>query len=276
MTAAGNPVRTEQGAVTPVVANMLGSALIDDWHPAALPFGAVLPPLWHWAAFHTTTPMAGLGPDGHSRLGSFLPDLGLPRRMWAGGRLTFRAPLHVGEALTRHSEVTRVEHKQGRSGPMAIVGVTHIISGEAGPAIDEVQEIVYLPIPDRYAPPAPRPAPPEPVLRSTVAMNAVRLFRYSAATFNGHLIHYDLDHARGVEHYPGLVVHGPMQATYLAAAATRHRGRPPSRFAYRGLHPLFAGADMTVLGYDSGAGSMRLATAAPEGHMGTEATADWL
>jgi len=35
----------------------------------------------------------GLGADGHPRLGLCLPDLGLPCRIWAGGKVTFHAPL---------------------------------------------------------------------------------------------------------------------------------------------------------------------------------------
>ncbi|MFM8548185.1 MAG: hypothetical protein ACKODB_11350, partial [Betaproteobacteria bacterium] len=41
------------------------------------------------------------------------------------------------------------------------------------------------------------------------------LFRYSAATFNGHRIHYDREYARATEGYPGLVVHGPLIASQL-------------------------------------------------------------
>ena len=44
----------------------------------------------------------------------------------------------------------------------------------------------------------------------------VLLFRYSALTFNGHRIHYDRRYATGVEGYPGLIVHGPLVATYCS------------------------------------------------------------
>jgi acyl dehydratase len=45
---------------------------------------------------------------------------------------------------------------------------------------------------------------------------STQLFRYSALTFNGHRIHYDLDYCRNVEGYDHLVVHGPLSATLLA------------------------------------------------------------
>ncbi len=64
-----------------------------------------------------------------------------------------------------------------------------------------------------------------------------QLFRYSALTFNGHRIHYDRTYAREVEGYPGLVVHGPLQATWLLHLAARLAGRTPETFRFRGLSP---------------------------------------
>ena len=44
------------------------------------------------------------------------------------------------------------------------------------------------------------------------------LFKYSALTYNAHKIHYDLEHARDVEGYPDVVVHGPLLASFLVDA----------------------------------------------------------
>jgi len=41
-----------------------------------------------------------------------------------------------------------------------------------------------------------------------------------------------------VEHYPGLVVHGPLQATWLLSFAAQCGGQRPSSFTFRGLSPL--------------------------------------
>ena len=80
------------------------------------------------------------------------------------------------------------------------------------------------------------------------------LFRYSAVTFNGHRIHYDRDYAREVEGYPGLVVHGPWQATRMLRLAAVILGRTPERFAFRGLSPLIDGTEawLCALPSDSG------------------------
>ena len=66
---------------------------------------ALLPPLWHWTLFHDATPQRELGADGHARRGGFLPPVPLPRRMWAGGRIEFRAPVRAGDTLYKKGGV---------------------------------------------------------------------------------------------------------------------------------------------------------------------------
>src|SRR5688572_24269885 len=83
----------------------------------------VLPPLWHWTNFWSVAPGSQLGDDGHPRRGGFLPPVPLPRRMWAGGRLTFPRPVPIGAALTRTSTIRDVQAKEGASGRLAFVTV---------------------------------------------------------------------------------------------------------------------------------------------------------
>ena len=85
--------------------------------------GDALPMLWHWMLFWAVSPASGLGPDGHPRRGGFLPPVELPRRMWAGGRLTFHAPLPVASEVTRLSTIKDVTVKNGSSGRLAFVTV---------------------------------------------------------------------------------------------------------------------------------------------------------
>lgn len=51
----------------------------------------------------------------------------------------------------------------------------------------------------------------------TVAVDETQLFFFSAATYNGHRIHYDKDWASS-EGYDDVVVQGPLQAALLARA----------------------------------------------------------
>jgi len=81
----------------------------------------------------------------------------------------------------------------------------------------------------------------------------VMLFRYSALTGNGHRIHYDHPYVTGVEGYPGLVVHGPLQATLMAAhALAQAPGRRLLRFAFRGRRPAFDGRRLRLLARGEG------------------------
>lgn len=277
--AAVGRTREVSGGVTPAIANMLGATLRPGWHAGALAAGEVLPPLWHWAAFAQDTPMEGIGPDGHPALGTFLPDLGLGRRMWAGGKLRFLRPLHVGEPLRQRSEIVSIDWKTAGGAPMAVVTLAHVVTGEDGPAIEESQSIVYLPLPTAFRPPKPVPAPADAAFDDTVTVDAVRLFRYSAATFNGHRIHYDRAYATGVEHYPGLVVQGPLQATLLIERAVAHRGgASPVALSHRGVHPCFDHHPVRLVGVEDGTKAMRLCTAAPPdhgGHQCMQVTAEW-
>jgi 3-methylfumaryl-CoA hydratase len=228
---------TLQDTIAPGLAAALAATLDRD-APAA---GDGLPPLWHWIYFWSVAPQSGLGPDGHPRRGGFLPPVPLPRRMWAGGRLAFTAPLTIGEAATRSSRIASVEAKSGASGQLAFVTVRHEIAQQGRIALTEEHDIVYRDLPPPGAPqPAGKPAPSDAAFSRDIVPDAVLLFRYSALTFNGHRIHYDRSYVTGVEGYPGLIVHGPLIATLLLDLL--HRNLPDARvesFAFRAVGPLF-------------------------------------
>ena len=189
-----------------------------------------------------------LGRDGHPRTGLYLPDLPLPRRMWAGGSLTRHGALAEDDMVTRVSTVEDVTFKEGRSGRLGFVAMRHLYQVDGQPRIDERQDIVYREDP---APDAPKPAPPEaepwPAAEGMdIVTTSTLLFRYSALTFNGHRIHYDAPYAREVEGYDGLVVHGPLQAIWMQNLAARLLGAAPRRFDYRGTAPLICGEPARV------------------------------
>src|SRR5579872_1949582 len=52
----------------------------------------------------------------------------------------------------------------------------------------------------------------------TVTVDETQMFFFSAATYNGHRIHYDKEWARTVEGYDDVLVQGPLQAALLARA----------------------------------------------------------
>ncbi|MGU7780061.1 FAS1-like dehydratase domain-containing protein [Burkholderia sp. PU8-34] len=209
--------------------------------------GAPLPPLWHWLYFLEGLPPDQLGRDGHPQRGGFLPPVPLPNRMWAGGRVQFHASLPLGAQVSRRSTIRSVEHKRGRSGDLVFVTVLHEISTAGEVAITEEHDIVYKQAsPGGTVRPAPAPAPAVPEHRDTFVATSTTLFRYSALTFNGHRIHYDQDYCREVEGYPNLVIHGPLNATLLAAFAERVAGKPLRAFDYRGVQPALLGNTLTL------------------------------
>ncbi|MBY4866437.1 acyl-CoA dehydrogenase [Burkholderia sp. Bp9017] len=219
-------------------------------HPIVPAIGDALLPAWHWLYFWSIAQQSELGPDGHPRKGGFLPDLGLPRRMWAGGRLTFERPLIIGEHATRTSSVLSIERKEGRSGTLGFVTVEHVIESAGEVAIREEHDIVYRGAPAPGAvEPAPQAAPGDAQWQRDIAPDEVLLFRYSALTFNGHRIHYDRTYVRDVEGYPDLVVHGPLISTLLLDLVTRSLpGATVAEYAYRAVRPTFLGSAFSVCG----------------------------
>nr|WP_211624996.1 MaoC family dehydratase N-terminal domain-containing protein [Paraburkholderia domus] len=215
--------------------------------------GAALPPLWHWLYFLPVTPLSQVGVDGHPRRGGFLPPAPLPRRMWAGGRLSFHAPLVIGERASRTSTIVRIEQKAGRSGQLVFVTVRHRIEANGELKIEEEQDIVYRDAPQAGAPvKAPEAAPTDELWQRTITADPVLLFRYSALTFNGHRIHYDAPYATREEGYPDLVVHGPLIATMLAGLVREERPDAGLRsFSFAAVHPTFAGNPFTLCGKPS-------------------------
>jgi 3-methylfumaryl-CoA hydratase len=229
----------------------------------------------HWCLAQPVFPMSMLGPDGHPTRGGFLPPVPLPRRMWAGGEIEFLQPLRVGDESTRSSRIADVQVKTGSTGTLCFVSVEHSISCPRGVAIRERQDIVYREMTTTSAPAKAPPPPPKAQHRETHVSDPVLLFRYSALTFNGHRIHYDRDYVTKVEGYPGLIFHGPLQATFIIEMAAKlHGGKAPKKFSYRGLQPLFEGSEFSINANETADG-MELWTANAEGQPTMKGTAVW-
>ncbi|PXW23451.1 3-methylfumaryl-CoA hydratase [Paraburkholderia caballeronis] len=217
------------------------------------PPGEVVPPLWHWLYFLPVAPLAQVGPDGHPKRGGFLPPVPLPRRMWAGGRFSFHAPLRAGTRATRTSTIASIEDKTGRSGRLVFVTVQHRVETDGQLCVDEEHDIVYRDEPRPGAGgPKPIAARADQAWERTLNADPVLLFRYSALTFNGHRIHYDFPYVTNEEGYPGLIVHGPLIATLLVDLVRRELpGATLETFAFRAVRPTFAGHALTVCGKPS-------------------------
>jgi 3-methylfumaryl-CoA hydratase len=240
--------------------------------------GDAAPLTAHWCLTLPVVPMSEVGPDGHPNRGGFLPPVPLPRRMWAGGAINFAEPLRVGDVVTHTSTIKDLTLKEGSTGLLCFVSVDHVYRTPRGVAIRERHDIVYreMPTGGQSATPAKPPAAPAAAQHSERHLaDPVLLFRYSALTFNGHRIHYDRDYVTKVEGYPGLIVHGPLQAALLIELAAKlNGGRAPATFVYRGLQPLFDGSEFSVNASEISAG-LDLWTANAKGEPTMRGTASW-
>lgn len=234
--------------VTPAMAQRL-HLLLDAPGPAPS-MGDCLPPLWHWLAFLPDAAQSQIGPDGHPFKGGFLPPVELPRRMFVGGRYHFDGHLHVGETLSRHGEVTGIKVKEGSSGKLVFVTVAYVTSGDHG-EVREEQDIVYREAATSRVPAPSGEADEQPVwdFEFSIDPTPPLLMRFSALTYNAHRIHYDRDWAVTEEAYPGLVVHGPLQAIAIADVLRRNcPDRVLTSFEFRSSRPAFDGNPLRFKG----------------------------
>jgi 3-methylfumaryl-CoA hydratase len=270
----------------PDFADWIGHCRTDEDEATAYPVQALaatldletpddaIPPAWHWLWFLAVAPQATLGHDGAEARGEFLPPVELPRRMWAGGSFTFHQPLRLGEHIRRVSTITQIRRKTGKQGKLAFVTVEHAISGANGLAVSEVHDIVYRAAAVPGAAAAPIAPPESAVWHRKIVSDPVLLFRFSALTFNGHRIHYDRAYCTETEGYPGLVVHGPLQAMLLLELARAEAPLPVRRFTYRAQAPIFDTGPFSVNGRPEGEGVL-LWTEDSAGHLGMSGTAEF-
>lgn len=262
--------------------DVVSERLVESFRAIFEPHLALLPadtaPLGtHWCLSPAIAGMDQLGADGHPAKNLFLPPVPLPRRMWAGGELQVHDHLRVGDKVRKVSTIQDIVRKQGRSGELWFVAVGHAYHSDRGLALSERQDIVYREavVPRNGIPPNTSPVDPTTIRPAgqvwSVVPSSTLLFRYSAITFNGHRIHYDLPYATQSEGYEGLVVHGPIQATLLLNLAASQGTRMPLTFRYRGVAPAIADRELTVR---AGIDGRRLWTQGGSGAVHMEADMD--
>jgi len=224
------------------LAGLLGVPMPD------LGAGEGLPLLWHWLYLLDRPPQAALGADGHPASGSIPSPPGPDRRrMFAGGRVTQHGPMRTGVAAIGRTWLKGTVNKQGRSGPLVFASVCREISQNGALVVTEEQDIVYrdAAAPVHAGPAGQREEAPSPGAWH-VKVDPILLFRFSALTYNAHRIHYDREYARDVEGYPGLVVHGPLQALLMAELSRRSLPSHAHEIAYRLVSPLCEGQGLVV------------------------------
>jgi 3-methylfumaryl-CoA hydratase len=214
--------------------------------------GDVLPPSWLGLYFLPRVASDALRPDGSPRDTGVVPPLSLPRRMFAGERVRFHAPVRIGETVRRETRLADISMKQGGTGTLVFATITSRVFGPSGLALEDERRTVFREevkagernqAPRRDSPPSDAP------WRRGITPDPVLLFRFSALTFNSHRIHYDRTWAVQVEGYPGLVVHGPLTTTLLIDfARDQNPGKQIASYATQARAPLFDTAPFELRG----------------------------
>jgi 3-methylfumaryl-CoA hydratase len=212
------------------------------------------PPGLHWGLAPATPGYDDCAPDGSEAKGQFLPPIPLPRRMWAGGCIETLRPIRLGQHVRRISTITDIKKRDGKTGPLFVLSIRHefMVAGEL--LVRERQDLVFRDAATKLV--APSQASAAITADWMVAATPLRLFRFSAFTFNGHRIHYDAPYA-AEEGYPGLVVHGPLQAALMLNLTAAELGHVPKQFDYRCVAPLFGGSSFGV-SFDAAASTARI------------------
>ena len=224
---------------------------------------SVIPASYHLVHFPPPTPISSLLLDGTDPLHS--PGPPFTRRMWAGGSMTFHAPIYMKrwQVLCREriSDVT-VKGKPGQE--KIFVNISREISYRTKPAVEEIRTLVFMR--DRLPPSDPetvldqtkilKPSHP-PDYTQALVPSASLLFRFSALTFNAHRIHLDKEYCRATEGHRNLLVHGPLSLILMLDCLRnelkiKSRNEIIKRVEYRNLAPVYAEEEMKVCGRQKG------------------------
>ncbi|RGP69452.1 mesaconyl-c4 hydratase [Fusarium sporotrichioides] len=221
--------------------------------------GTPVPPGYHLVYFTPNGTEGELGSDGSDT--TFNASAPFTRRMWAGGKMTWATDvsLRVGDQVEERTKLLSATPKKSRSaGEMVLVEVEKEFWGPKGLALTDRRSWVFRPQIDLDAVQE-APKPLENIVRGPsivkdidtksgghpireLRWSPVGLFRFSALTFNGHMIHYNQDWTRNVEGHAGEVVHGPLNLINLLDywRDIHGTGESPRGISYRALSPLYA------------------------------------
>ncbi len=228
----------------------------------ALLNGMPLPPGYHLAYFTPAALPGNLGRDGTDI--SYSPAEPFTRRMWAGGQLYWEKenPLRIGDEVIETTKLVAAEPKATRAGEqMIVVGVEKTFENAKGLALVDRRDWVFRPQLSRPPPSQDYsesigrdegrlPLPNSSQKSRDFVQTAVSLFRFSALTFNAHMIHYSRPWCREVEGHRDIVVHGPLNLINMLDFWRDEQPDDyvvPKSIKYRATAPFYAGEKYRAL-----------------------------
>jgi 3-methylfumaryl-CoA hydratase len=220
--------------------------------------GGELPAGWEGLYFPFDAPLRDLRPDGSPADDGVLPDIDLPRRLYAGENTVFHRPLVYGAAVEQRTALASITRKNGRNGELVFADIERSYFSGGELAITSVWHDVFLG--------ASVPRPPQPAdgvswdHDETLTPDSRQLFRFSAITFNSHRVHYDRAWAVEVENLDDLLVHGPLTRVLMLDAVARWKpGRRVAAFGIASLAPVLVDRELRIVARETDAGADVLA-----------------
>ncbi|KAI7851788.1 hypothetical protein BDC45DRAFT_203453 [Circinella umbellata] len=224
--------------------------------------GTMVPATYHHVYFPPRTRENELASDGYETQ-FHPPSPPFNQRMWAGAELIFdnENPLRVQDQAKMITKVNRIEQKKGgRLGDSVMVWLDKDIYNKKGWSMREQRCLIYAstnkndPVESTSVQRSIK-MKKKPEFSTVIQPTSILLFRYSALTFNSHMIHYDQDYARNIENHPSCLVHGPLSSTLLVTLLRNHLYAQESKqdlilksFQYRCLAPLYVNQPLTLCG----------------------------
>jgi 3-methylfumaryl-CoA hydratase len=219
--------------------------------------GSPIPAGWYGGLFPASHRPDKMRTDGQASGGGIAPPIPLPRRRIGGTRVSFHAPLRIGDDVTRKTEIADLQIDDGRGGAAVTIIERNSLSTTAGLCVVEERDMVMLS--EARADAAPKTAPEIPgsaAWQQTIEPNPPLLFRFSAIRFNSHRIHYDRDYVTKVEKLPGLVVQSSLISQLLMEMCRKElSNRRMSNFDFQNFRLVYdSGGKFIIAGKPSSDG----------------------
>ena len=216
--------------------------------------GAPIPPGWYGGLFPASHRPDKMRTDGQASGGGIAPPIPLPRRRIGGTRVSFHAPLRIGDDVTRKTEIADLQIDDGPGGAAVTIIERNSLSTTAGLCVVEERDMVMLS--EARADAAPKTTPEIPgsaAWQQTIEPNPPLLFRFSAIRFNSHRIHYDRSYVTQVEKLPGLVVQSSLISQLLMEMCRKELpNRKMTNFDFQNFRSVYdSGGKFTIAGKPS-------------------------
>ncbi len=237
-----------------ITASQVGrlAVTLDVEHPARNK-GDTVPPGWHGVFFPPLVPFESLRSDGQPTGGGVAPPVPLPRRRLVGVRGKYLDALHIGDEVTKVTEVAEIKIEEFGAGPTARVTVRETISSSRGVAVVDEHDVLYFGEDGPGDIDQPFDIPATNRWSQTYQSDPVMIFRLSAVRFNSHRVHYDRDYTTKEEGYHGLLIPVTL-VSFLIMEMCRAEApdRPLQSFSYQSEKPVFDLGPYTIFGAPEG------------------------